>query len=105
MYTLSKLLTWIIKAYSRLGTVSECVIDLEPQQDSQYTFLETPPKEKRIVLKEDVEETEDSSDFDEKSLVPDTLDCSEKQHRKSVDFLEKHSSVFIQNDFGLFDNS
>ena len=57
-----------IKANSRLGTVSECVIDLEPQQDSQYTFLETPPKEKRIVLKEDVEETEDSSDFDENHL-------------------------------------
>ena len=57
MYTLSKLLTWMIKANIRLGTVSECVIDLEPQQDFQYTFLETASKEKTIVLKEDVEET------------------------------------------------
>lgn len=102
MYTLSKLLgeknIWI-KHNLWLRIVSECVI--EPQHDSQFIFLETGPKEETVVLKEDVEEIDDSSDFDVKSLIPYTLDGSEEQHWNIVDLFKNHSSVFIQNDLDL----
>lgn len=62
-----------IKANRRFGIVSECVIEL--QQNFQVSFVETAPKEKTIVLKVDVEETEVSSNFDVESLIPDILDC------------------------------
>lgn len=36
------------------------------------------------MLKEDEEETEVPSDFDIKSLIPDTKDCSEEHHQRIV---------------------
>jgi hypothetical protein len=72
-----------IKANIRLEIVGEC--DKEPQQDSQLTFLETEPKEKTVVLKEDVEEVDMSSIFNAELLIPDNLDCSKEQHQNILD--------------------